>query len=122
MTTSHDFKQSFGYIPFCLLLGDPLQLRPRGIGLLTDLIEARKQGLEVHIEQEQGIKLHNTFQEVFLLRGTKRFEDQHLPGLLDCLRNGYQCFVYSRSIPQGAHPDQFGSAEKFFFKRIPYIF
>ena len=88
MTTSHDFKQSFGYIPFCLLLGDPLQLRPRSVGLLTDLAEARKQGLEIHIEQEQGIKLHNTFQEVFLLRGTKRFEDQHLPALLDCLRNG----------------------------------
>ena len=86
MSTSQNPEQSFGYIPFCLLLGDPLQLRPRGIGLLTDLREARKQGVEIHVEQEQSIKLHKLFPEVFMLRGTKRFQDKDLPALLDCLR------------------------------------
>ena len=69
MATVEDPHQSFGYLPFVLLLGDPLQLRPRGIGLLTDLQAAVADGIEVSVEQEQGVKLFRLFKDVFMLNG-----------------------------------------------------
>ena len=88
MGTIEDLRQSFGYIPIVLLLGDPLQLRPRGLGLLTDLRAAVADGIEVYVEQEQGIKLYQSFRDVWVLTGTKRFLDEDLPKLLQCLRSG----------------------------------
>ena len=88
MATIEDRRQSFGYIPIVLLLGDPLQLRPRSLGLLTDLRAAVADGIEVHVEQEQGIKLFQSFRDVWMLTGTKRFVDEDLPNLLRCLRSG----------------------------------
>ena len=88
MGTIEDFRQNFGYIPIVLLLGDPLQLRPRSLGLLTDLRAAVVDGIEVHVEQEQGIKLFQSFRDVWELTGAKRFLDEDLPKLLQCLRSG----------------------------------
>ena len=88
MGTIEHTRQSFGYIPIVLLLGDPLQLRPRGLGLLTDLRAVVAAGIEVHVEQEQGIKLFANFRDVWVLTGTKRFLDDDLPKLLQCLRSG----------------------------------
>ena len=82
-------NQSFGRVPLVIHLGDPLQLRPmHGVGILDDTADLVARDIHVSVEAESDIKLMNAVRDVYILDGTKRFQDTVLPALLRCLRRG----------------------------------
>ena len=85
---------AFGRVPIVLHLGDFLQLRPTAqLSLLDDLTLKDESGNLLHPdvspEVQHAQQLFANVQDVFELRGTKRFRDgDALIDLLQCIRRG----------------------------------
>ncbi|CAE7839254.1 PIF7 [Symbiodinium sp. CCMP2592] len=86
----------FGRVPIVLHLGDFLQLRPTAqLSLLDDLKARDEDGRLLHSdvppEVQHAQQVFANIQDVFELRGTKRFKDgDPLIELLQCMRAGRQ--------------------------------
>ncbi|CAE7278381.1 PIF7, partial [Symbiodinium sp. CCMP2592] len=87
---------AFGRVPIVLHLGDFLQLRPTAqLSLLDDLKARDEDGCLLHSdvppEVQHAQQVFANIQDVFELRGTKRFKDgDPLIELLQCMRAGRQ--------------------------------
>ena len=109
-------SQLFGRLPLVLLLGDFLQLKPRGgVALLDDLKERALCGGLVDVESQIACAAFRSIACIHELRVTKRFTDQALPALLGYIREADgtkpmpQCMrsqLLERALPpDGRHAD-----------------
>ena len=76
-----------GRMPLLLLLGDFLQLKPpRQLSLVDDLVQKARDGKKVSVEAQAAVDAFREIDVVIELLESRRFEDEHLPQLMNFLR------------------------------------
>jgi len=81
-------QELFGRMPLTLFLGDFLQLKPpKQLSLVDDLVQKARDGKSVSVEAQAAVDAFRDIDVVIELLESRRFEDEHLPELMNFFRD-----------------------------------